>query len=140
MKICLHCGSPVEPEPSLCCTNPQPVSHELIDLDGYRIIAVIHSSNRGSVYKAISKQTGKPYLIRLYPRKSGFNTEVALYLRGVMHRLRQRSDRSIVQYLLIQQTREGLWFTVSEWIDALNWGDLIALKQKATAVNQCNRH
>lgn len=51
-----------------------------------------------------------------------------------MHRLRQRSDRSIVQYLLIQQTREGLWFTVSEWIDALNWGDLIALKQKATAV------
>ncbi|HIJ56318.1 MAG TPA: trypsin-like serine protease, partial [Deltaproteobacteria bacterium] len=74
--------------------------------------------------KAIRERTHEKVMIRLFTSQSGVDETVAQRLRREIEELKKLPARGFVQHYAIRHSQDKLWYRISEWVDALNWGEI----------------
>ncbi len=127
MKICQDCGQMLAEEMVMCPTCGNEVDEGRKFIDDYRILEVIHEGYSTTLCKAVKDDDhNAPVMIRIFTPQSGINEKIAGRLRLELEALKKLPERYFVKHLEIRKSDEGLWYRVSEWIDAKKWGTLLA--------------
>jgi len=126
MKLCPSCGQPVAESIMICPTCGNEVGEGRTHVDDYRILEVLHEGYSSILCKAVKAGETKPVMIRIFTPRSGVDEAVAQRLKRELEALKKLPEDYFVQHLDILQSSDGLWYRVSEWIDAQSWGNLLA--------------
>jgi S1-C subfamily serine protease len=94
-------------------------------IDDYRIEEVLHEGHASILCKAVKEDEEKPVMIRLFTAQSGVDEEVADRLKSELEKLKKLPAEGFVSHREIRRSSDGLWYRISEWVDAESWGDLV---------------
>lgn len=125
MKLCQTCGQSVAEEINICPACGGEVGEGREYIDDYRIAEVLHEGHASILCRAVKDGEEKPVMIRLFVSESGVDQEVADRLKRELEELKKLPADSFVSHQEIRRSSDGLWYRVSEWIDAESWGDLV---------------
>jgi serine/threonine protein kinase/tetratricopeptide (TPR) repeat protein len=128
MKICGNCSQAIAEEITACPLCGGDVGPRREYIDDYRIEKIIHEGHTSIICRAIRKDTEKPYMLRIFTSLSGVNETVAERLRQELEKLKKLPGDGFVRHHEIQRSSDGLWYRVSEWIEAESWIDLVTSK------------
>ena len=126
MKICIQCGQIVAEEVHTCPSCGAEVTAGRTAIDDYRILEVLHEGYSSILCKAQREGQDEPVLIRIFTPPSGVDAHLAARLQHELEELQALPETYFVRHLAIKQSAEGLWYRISEWVEALNWGSLLA--------------
>ena len=126
MKICQMCGQSLAEQIKSCPSCGSDVADGLESVDNYRILEVIHEGHASILCRAIREEDEEPVALRLFTSNSGVNETVAQRLKKELEELQKLPKEWFVQHHSIQQSSDGMWYRVSEWLDAESWGDLLS--------------
>jgi len=126
MKICVKCGQIVAEEVGTCPACGAEVGAGRTAIDDYRILEVLHEGNSSILCKARKEGAEDPVLIRIFTPPAGVDAALANRLKKELEELQTLPENYFVRHMAIRQSSEGLWYRISEWVDALNWGTLLA--------------
>ncbi len=125
MKLCQTCGQPLAENVSTCPSCGSEVAEGRQYIDDYRIVTVLHEGYASFLCKAIRERSNEKVMIRLFTSHSGVDAKVAERLRRELEELKKLPLHGFVQHYAIRKSTDDLWYRISEWVDAVNWGDLI---------------
>ncbi len=125
MKLCQTCGQLLGEEITTCPACGSEVGEGRRYIDDYRIDEVLHEGHASILCKAVKEGEDKPVMIRIFTRESGVNEEVAERLKRELEELKKLPEEGFVSHREIRRSFDGLWYRVSEWVDAESWGDLV---------------
>ena len=125
MKICGNCTQAVAEEITACPLCGADVGPRREYIDDYRIEKIIHEGHTSIICRATRKDTEKPYMLRIFTSLSGVNETVAERLRQELEKLKKLPGDGFVRHHEIRRSSDGLWYRVSEWIEAESWIDLV---------------
>jgi tetratricopeptide (TPR) repeat protein/serine/threonine protein kinase len=126
MRLCPKCDQPVAEEISLCPACGNEIGEGRKYIDDYRIVDILHEGYSSFLCRAIRERTGEMVMIRLFTPQSGVDEKVAARLTQELERLKNLPDKGFVRHYAIRRSTDGLWYRISEWIDTVSWGSLIA--------------
>jgi len=124
MKRCKSCGLIISQKISTCPACGSNILDGIQYIDGYRIKTIIHEGHSTLVCKAKKDQSKKSVCISLFTKNSGVDERVAMRLEQELTVLKKLSPEYFVQHYAIKKSREGLWYRLSEWVDADDWGSV----------------
>ena len=125
MKLCPHCGQPLSEEILTCPACGSEVRQGRSYIDDYRIVDVLHEGYSSILCRAIKDGSDKSVMIRIFTLESGVNEKIAGRLMHELEELKKLPEAYFVRHFEVRKSSDGLWYRVSEWIDAENWGTLI---------------
>ena len=125
MKLCQTCDQPLAEEITTCPSCGSEVGEGRGYIDDYRIEDVLHEGYASFLCRAIRERTGERVMIRLFTPQSGVDEKVADRLRRELEELKKLPVEGFVGHYAIRRSTDGLWYRISEWVDALSWGDLV---------------
>lgn len=125
MKLCQKCGQSVAEDVGTCPSCGGEVGEGIKYIDDYRIEEIIHEGHASILCRAVKEGDEKPVMIRLFTPQSALNEEVANRLRKELEELKKLPAEHFVSHQEIRRSSEGLWYRVSEWVEAESWGDLV---------------
>lgn len=126
MKLCQNCEQPLAEEITICPSCGSEVGAGRRYIDDYRIEEVLHEGYASFLCKAIRERTNERVMIRLFTKESGVDEKVAERLRREIEELKKLPVEGFVRHYSIRRSTDGLWYRISEWVDAVSWGDLVA--------------
>ena len=126
MKLCNHCGQLVAEDIIVCPSCGSDVVEGRKKIDDYRILSVLHEGYSSVLCKAIQDDCDHPVMIRIFTPQSGVDNSIAQRLRSELEKLKELPEDYFVRHLEIKKSSDDLWYRVSEWIEAENWGTLLA--------------
>jgi S1-C subfamily serine protease len=126
MRLCPACGQALAQALTFCPVCGQRVEEGLAHVDDYEIIEIVHESRVSILCKARLLNGSTPVMLRLFTTASGVDETVADRLKQELAELRKLPADRFVQHQQIRRSSQGLWYRVSEWVEANSWGDLIA--------------
>ncbi len=126
MKICQSCGQSLAQRIKNCPSCGSDVADGLEYVDNYRILDVVHEGHASLLCKAIREDDETPVALRLFTVNSGVDETIAQRLSKELEELQKLPKEWFVQHHAIQQSADGMWYRVSEWLDAESWGDLLS--------------
>lgn len=126
MKLCQTCGQSLAEEIATCPSCGGEVGEGRRHIDDYHIQEVLHEGHATTLCRAVKGGQDRPVMIRIFTPQSGVDEEVAERLKRELEELKKLPAEDFVQHYEIRRSAEGLWYRVSEWIEAESWGDLIA--------------
>lgn len=126
MKRCKSCNQLVSEGIAVCPCCGDALKGWKRRIDDYSVLDFVHEGYGSILYKACREGEGRPLLVRLFKTESGINEKIAERLRRELDEIKKLPDEHFVRHYEIKKTPDGCWYRTSEWIDALNWGDLIA--------------
>jgi len=126
MKLCNKCGQLVAEDILVCPTCGSDVVEGRKNIDDYLILDVLHEGYSSVLCKAIQESSGQPVMIRIFTPQSGVDDLIAQRLCQELEKLKELPEDYFVRHLEIKKSSDGLWYRVSEWIEAENWGTLLA--------------
>ncbi len=95
-------------------------------IDDYRIVEVLHEGYSSILCRAFKDDIKEPVMIRIFTPQSGVDEKIADRLKQELEELKKLPENYFVRHLDIRKSSDGLWYRVSDWIDAENWGTLLA--------------
>jgi S1-C subfamily serine protease len=125
MKLCQVCGQPLAEAIGTCPSCGSAVVEGRRYIDDYRIVTVLHEGYASFLCQAVRERTGERVMIRLFTPRSGVDERIAGRLRRELEELKNLPSEGFVRHHAIRRSEDGLWYRISEWVDALNWGELI---------------
>jgi S1-C subfamily serine protease len=125
VKLCQSCGQPVGEEITTCPACGGEIGEGRKYIDDYRIEEVLHEGHASILCKAVREGEERPVMIRLFSAQSGVDEEVAERLKNELEELKKLPTEVFVSHREIRRSSDGLWYRVSEWVDAESWGDLV---------------
>jgi S1-C subfamily serine protease len=126
MKQCYHCGQLLAEKISVCPTCGGEVAEGIQSIDNYRILSVLHEGYSSVFCHAVNEETEESVAIRVFTPQSGVDAQIANRLKQELEILKELPEDYFVNHLEIRQSDTGLWYRVSEWIDTINLGQLLA--------------
>jgi len=126
MKLCSQCGQLVAEEITVCPTCGSDVVEGRKYIDDYRILDVLHEGYSSVLCKAIQNGSDQAVMIRIFTPQSGVDDSIAQRLQQELEKLKELPEDYFIRHLEIKKSSDGLWYRVSEWIEAENWGTLLA--------------
>ena len=126
MKLCQTCGQLLAEKISSCPSCGDQVAEGRKFIDDYRIEKILHEGYSSILCRAVKKGTTEPVVIRIFTPQSGVDERIAERLENELEVLRDLPEDYFVRHYEIRKSSDGLWYRVSEWIDAINWGSLLA--------------
>ncbi len=126
MKLCQNCGQLVAEEIITCPTCGSEVVEGRRYIDDYRIEEVLQEGYSSILCKGRKEGMEEPAMIRIFTPESGVDEKIAERLKQELEELKKLPEGYFVRHLDIRRSSDGLWYRVSEWIDAENWGTLLA--------------
>jgi len=125
MKLCQTCSQPLAEEIVTCPSCGSEVGEGRRYIDDYRIEDVLHEGHASFLCRAIRERTGERVMIRLFTPQSGVDEKVADRLRRELEELKKLPVEGFVRHFAIRRSSDGSWYRISEWVNALSWGDLV---------------
>jgi tetratricopeptide (TPR) repeat protein len=126
MKRCAICGQSVAEEITTCPACGGRIAAGRTHIDDYRIVDVLHEGHSSFLCRAVRERTHEPVMIRLFTPRSGVDEQVAARLQRELEELKKLPDEGFVRHHAIRRSSDGLWYRISEWIEAESWGSLLA--------------
>jgi len=126
MKLCQNCGQIVAEEIMTCPSCGSEVGEGRTYIDDYRIVEVLHEGYSSILCRAVKDDMDEPVMIRIFTPQSGVDEKIAYRLKQELEELKKLPEDYFVRHLEIRKSSDGLWYRVSDWIDAENWGTLLA--------------
>ena len=126
MKLCQNCGQLLAEDIITCPSCGNDVAEGRRSIDDYRIIEVLHEGYATTLCRAVKEQTEESFMIRIFRPESGVDEKIAERLKNELEELQKLPEDYFIQHFEIRRSSDGLWYRVSEWLDAENWGNLIA--------------
>ena len=126
MKQCYHCGQLLAEKITTCPTCGGEAAEGIKAIDNYRILSVLHEGYSSVFCHAVNEDTQEEVAIRIFTSQSGVDDQIASRLKKELETLKELPEDYFVIHLEIRQSDIGLWYRVSEWIDATSLGQLLA--------------
>ena len=126
MKLCKTCVQSLSADVVTCPSCGNEVGEGIKYIDDYRILEVLHETHSSIRCRAIKNGADTPVMIRLFTPRSGVDEKVAARLKQELEELKRLPEAYFVQHYEIKRSSDGLWYRVSEWINAESWGGLLA--------------
>ncbi|MBL0713894.1 MAG: trypsin-like peptidase domain-containing protein, partial [Desulfosarcina sp.] len=126
MKICIKCGQIVAEAVNTCPTCGAEVTAGRTTIGDYRILEVLHEGYASILCKARREGDAEPVMIRIFTPPAGVDARLAERLQRELEELRELPESYFVRHLAIRQSAEGLWYRISEWVETMSWGTLLA--------------
>ena len=126
MKICIQCGQVVAEAVSNCPTCGAASAAGRAAIDDYRILEVRQEGYASILCKARREGEAKPVAIRIFTPPAGFDAQLADRLKRELEELQTLPPSYFVRHRAIRQSSEGLWYRISEWVETMRWGSLLA--------------
>ena len=126
MKLCQTCGQPVAEEIRTCPNCGSDVGEGIKRIDDYLIAEVLHEGYSSILCRAFKEGTEEPVMVRIFTPDSGVDEKVADRLKRELEELKKLPEEYFVRHLEIKRSSDGVWYRVSEWVYAQNWGTLLA--------------
>ena len=126
MKLCQTCGQLLAEEIITCPSCGSEVVEGMRHIDDYRIIKVLHEGYSSILCKACKEDTEEPVMIRIFTPRAGVDEKIAERLKQELEELKKLPEDYFVRHLDILKSSDGLWYRVSEWVDAESWSTLLA--------------
>lgn len=124
MKICYGCGQLLAEGVVLCPSCGNRVGKGRTQVDDYEIEEILHEGHSSILCKARKKGQKEHFMIRIFTPQSGVDELIAARLSREVEELKGLPATHFVRHLDIKRSWDGIWYRVSEWIDAENWGEL----------------
>jgi len=125
MQMCPSCGQLVAEEIRNCPSCGTEIAGGRTSIDDYRIEEVLREGYSSILCKARRASDPQPVMIRIFTPAAGVDGAIAARLAHELEQLKKLPPEYFVHHLEIRRSEEGLWYRVSEWIDAESWGDLL---------------
>ena len=126
MKLCQKCGQMLAEEVNTCPSCGSEVAEGRRMIDDYRILEVLHEGYASILCRAKRKSTAETVMIRIFTSRAGIDETLAGRLKQELEELKKLPKDYFVNHLEFRCSADGLWYRVSEWIDAESWSDLMA--------------
>jgi S1-C subfamily serine protease/tetratricopeptide (TPR) repeat protein len=126
MKLCPKCDRLIAEGIPNCPVCGSDIGSGRTHIDDYRILDILHEGHASLLCKALRERTNEIVMIRLFTAESGVNNEVAFRLQREIELLKQLPDNGFVRHYAMRKSSDGLWYRISEWVDAESWGSLLA--------------
>jgi S1-C subfamily serine protease len=126
MKRCPTCDQPVAEEIGVCPVCGQDLGGPRRFIDDYRIVDVLHDGRATFLCRAVREKTDEHVMIRLFKPAAGVTAEIAARLERELAALAKLPGEGFVRHFAIRRAPDGLWYRVSEWVEAESWGSLLA--------------
>ncbi|NNL77554.1 MAG: hypothetical protein HKO68_14560, partial [Desulfobacterales bacterium] len=126
MKLCQSCGQLLAEDVTSCPSCGNEVAEGRKTIDDYRIVEVLHEGYATTLCRAVKEPAEESVMIRIFRPESGVNEKIAERLKKELKELQKLPENYFVRHFEIRKSSDGLWYRVSEWLDAENWGNLIA--------------
>jgi S1-C subfamily serine protease len=126
MKLCQTCGQALAEQIETCPACGSEVVKGLEFVDDYQILEIVHEGHASILCRAIRQEDQIPVALRLFTANSGVDETVALRLKAELEELQKLPEEWFVQHHAIKCSSDGIWYRVSEWLDAESWGDLLS--------------
>ncbi|UCD89124.1 MAG: trypsin-like peptidase domain-containing protein [Desulfobacterales bacterium] len=126
MKLCQTCGQLVAEEIIACPSCGSEIGEGRKFIDDYQIVEIIHEGYSSILCRAVKNDMEGSVMIRIFTPRSGVDNSIADRLKQELEQLKQLPEDYFVRHLEIRRSQDGLWYRVSEWIDAESWGALLA--------------
>jgi len=126
MKFCTQCGQVVAEKVNTCPSCGAEMVAGRTTIDDFRILEVLHEGYSSTLCKARRDGEETPVMIRIFSPNSGVDASLADRLKHELEELQALPDTYFVRHLAIRQSTDGLWYRISEWVEALNWGNLLS--------------
>ncbi len=126
MKLCQTCSQTLAEQIRYCPSCGSEVAEGLQYIDDYRILKVVHEDHASILCQAVQGENDTPVAIRLFTASSGVDEKVSQRLKEELEELQKLPAEWFVRHHAIQCSSDGLWYRVSEWLDAESWGDLLS--------------
>jgi hypothetical protein len=126
MKICGQCGQIVAEEVATCPDCGFEVAAGRVSIDDVRILEVLHEGYSSILCKGRRDNEETPLLIRIFTPPSGIDEHLADRLKSELEKLQALPETCFVHHLAIKQSADGHWYRISEWVEALKWGNLLS--------------
>ena len=142
MKHCGTCGQALAESVTLCPSCGSATSSGPTHVDSYRLLEVVHEGHASTLYRAIKDGADTPVALRLFTENSGVDQAVAKRLTDELEVLQQLPAEWFVQHFSINCSAGGMWYRLSEWVDAESWGSLLSsgrLQDQAVAYDLFHR-
>ena len=124
MKICQICGQSVAEDVSICPNCGSHIGEGIKYIDDYKIIEVVHESYSNILCRAYKEGEEKAKMLRIFTANSKIDEQIAGRLKEELEEIHTLPEEYFVRHYEIKQSSSGLWYRVSEWIDAEKWGNL----------------
>ncbi|MBT3178726.1 MAG: trypsin-like serine protease [Desulfobacula sp.] len=124
MKQCKSCGQVLSEKILTCPACGSQIVEGIKYIDDYKILAIIHEGRSSIVCKAIKDSGKTPVSIRLFTEKSGVDDSIAKRLEKELKELKKLPSEHFVQHYAVKKSNAGLWYRISEWVDAADWGSI----------------
>ncbi len=124
MKQCKTCGQILSQKITTCPGCGGRTVDRITRIDDYEIQAIIHEGRSSIVCKAVKEHEKTPVSIRLFTAESGVDDRVAERLKQELKELDSLPSEHFVQHYAIKKSSDGLWYRVSEWVNASDWGSI----------------
>ncbi len=129
MKICQNCGQSLAGNVASCPNCGNEIKEGRKHIDDYLILSVLHEGYSSILCKAVKVGDETPVMIRIFTSNSGVDDKVAARLKRELEELKKLPEEYFVRHCEIRYSSDGLWYRVSEWINAENWGILLSSGQ-----------
>ena len=126
MKLCQKCGQMLAEEVNTCPSCGSEVAEGRRMIDDYRILEVLHEGYASILCRAKRESTAETVMIRIFTSRAGIDETLAARLKQELEELKKLPKDYFVNHLEFRCSADGLWYRVSEWIDAESWSDLMA--------------
>ncbi len=126
MKICIKCSQILAEKVNTCPVCGAELAASRAVIDEYQIAEVLHEGYSSILCKAQREGDDEPVMIRIFTPQSGVDARVAERLKNELEELQTLPETYFVRHLAIRQSADGLWYRISEWVQALGWGTLLA--------------
>lgn len=129
MKLCQNCGQSLAGNIASCPNCGNEIKEGRKQIDDYLILSVLHEGYSSILCKAVKEGSETPVMIRIFTSNSGVDDKVAARLKRELEELKKLPEEYFVRHCEIRYSSDSLWYRVSEWVDAENWGTLISSGQ-----------
>ena len=124
MKRCTSCGQIIAQNITTCPACGSLLVAGMKSIDDYIIQKIIHEGRSSLVCRAVKENGKTPVSIRLFTDQSGVDDQIALRLEKELKELAKLPQDLFVQHYAIKKSSTGLWYRVSEWVNADSWGSI----------------
>jgi len=126
MKICPNCGQLLAEDIMTCPSCGGAVGEGRRSIDDYHITEILHEGYSSILCRAVKEGSEEPVMLRIFTPESGVDEKIAQRLEQELEELKKLPEDYFVRHYEIKRSADGLWYRVSEWIEAENWAALLA--------------
>lgn len=126
MKLCQSCHQALAEIVTTCPSCGAGVEQGRKYIEDYEIIGVLYEGHASILCKAKFISSNELMMIRMYKPQSGMNQEVAERLKNRLLELKNLPEGGFIKHYDIKQTSDGIWYRVSEWVEAESWSKILS--------------